>query len=38
MSGVLRGPACNELNPNVFAARPGSGRQLARVVLGEGGV
>jgi hypothetical protein len=28
---------CNELNPNVFGFRAGLGRQLARVVLGEGG-
>jgi len=28
---------CNELKPNVFRFRAGSGRQLARSVLGEGG-
>ena len=28
---------CNELNPNVFGFHTGSGRQLARSVLGEGG-
>jgi hypothetical protein len=31
------GAHCNELNPNVFRFRAGSGRQLARSVLGEGG-
>ena len=33
--GVAR--RCNELNPNVFRFRAGSGRQFALAVLGEGG-